>query len=84
MPYIPPMILPINTHTEVNCIIEKGVRYCEDPIVTKQDIGIILIATIAVVLWFIGWSNLFIERKYVIGNLVLWIPIIAVWYIYVI
>lgn len=48
MPVIIPMMMP---QQEKKCIIQQGVRYCEDTPITKHEFGAISIFIILIIIW---------------------------------
>ena len=47
-----PIIVPI-TNTQVkNCIVQAGVRYCEDQPTTKKDISYLSFGLVGLFIWF--------------------------------
>jgi hypothetical protein len=49
------IFIPQPTETKRDCIIgQDGRRYCEDENATPQQVGVILLAVVGFILWFIG------------------------------
>ena len=40
---------------KVNCIIEAGVRYCENKDITAHEGGIILLVSSGLLIWVMAW-----------------------------
>lgn len=67
-----PIIIPMNTRREVNCIIQDNVRYCENNPITKREGASVAFIIAGVILWLILWFWLSekIEDKYNIDTIV--------------
>ena len=52
---IQPIIMPIQHTKEITCIMQDGVRYCENNPLTKEQNGIMALGIVALMLWFMFW-----------------------------
>jgi len=50
-----PIIIPMNTTTKVDCIIQEGIRYCEKQDISSHEGGIIALSVAGAILWFMFW-----------------------------
>ncbi len=67
------IIIPVQTTKEVNCIIQEGVRYCEKEDVTSQELGFLLLAIAAIIIWAFFWAWFSLEKD------IIWLfPIMAI------
>lgn len=58
------IIIPHQTTREVNCIIQDGVRYCENQPLTKEGARGASIVIVVMVLWMllIGWVAMGLDK----------------------
>ena len=54
MPIIVPVVMPPVEH-KVNCIVEGGVRYCENKDLKANEVGVILLFVAIIISWFALW-----------------------------
>jgi len=61
-----PIMVPMATHIERECIIQGGKKYCETADFSKRDIGFIILGTIAIVcyIFFLFWLADFFENSW--------------------
>ena len=60
------MIIPVTQTRTVHCIIEQGIRYCEDTNLSKNEIGagLLIVVGIALVMGGAFWIGSILSDKY--------------------
>jgi hypothetical protein len=55
--------IPIFLSQEKNCIIQEGIRYCEEIPFSLKGLGVLLLI---VILWVVGWigGTLYFDNKF--------------------
>jgi len=59
---MPTIIVPMNNTVKVDCIVQDGVKYCENTDLTSQEGGYALLLTAGILIWIFGWMYLMIEH----------------------
>lgn len=48
-----PVVVPVNNVR--NCIVQDGIRYCENKDVSPNEFGVALLFTVGILLWVMLW-----------------------------
>lgn len=52
---VAPIIMPIHTTHIRDCIVQDGVRYCEQSNMTQKDIGVVCLVAFLALVWMFFW-----------------------------
>lgn len=76
---IQPIIIPITNTKKVNCILEEGIRYCEDNPRSDKEVGYILLLVVLYMGWiaFCLWLGEKLNEIYCEDHFVVTVPIMA-------
>lgn len=58
---IQPIITPIPVKNNVYCIVQEGIKYCEQSQLTNKELGITLLLTVAFFVWL--WLCMLISDR---------------------